>query len=211
MAEAAAFSYAPATPVIDIAVGVLLVRKPRFVVFVLAAGLIVMIAASSLLNAGPRRPGSGGSRADQLAPVLADAKSALPGPAGHAGQAADRTATDAAQTEAQWWKVRPMLAAEVAAVRRARAAHRRPRPVTVRLCRRFQHVAAFGAHGAGLVVRNDNYGGRRECLANKNRWANFAVASSEARRAGSEPAAFPTSSTDAPGASAHRAPACRAD
>ncbi len=63
--------------------------------------------------------------------------------------------------------------------------------MTTRLCRRFQHVAISGARGASLVVRNDNYGGLRECLANVNRWANFAVTSSAARRAGREPVAFP--------------------
>jgi Glycosyl hydrolase family 12 len=88
--------------------------------------------------------------------------------------------------------MRTVLAAQLAAARRAEAARHHPRPVIVRLCNRFQHVAALGAHGAGVVVRNDSYGGRRECLANVNRWGNFALASSPARRrAGREPVAFP--------------------
>ncbi|HET9893928.1 MAG TPA: hypothetical protein VFQ44_03245 [Streptosporangiaceae bacterium] len=163
-------------------------RKLQFVVFVLAAGLIAAIANSSSLGAGLHRAGSTRNRPHHLAPARADSGSALSGPAGlHPHHAA----TDAVQARARWRTVRSELAAELAAARRARAAHRRPRPVTLRLCRRYQHVAAVGARGAGLVVRNDNYGGRRECLANKNRWANFAVASSAARRKGPEPAAFP--------------------
>jgi len=71
------------------------------------------------------------------------------------------------------------------------AAHRRLRPVTLRLCRPFQHVAITGAGGTRLVVRNDNYGRLHECLANVNRRANFAVTSSGAHHAGREPVAFP--------------------
>lgn len=168
-------------------------RKPQFVIVVLTAGMIVAVASSLLLGAEPHRPGSTGNRPHRSPATQAGAESALSVPA---GRARSRTAADAVQTDARWWTVRPKLAAELAAVRRARAArrhrrHRRHHPVTIRLCRRYQHVAAFSRHDAGVVVRNDNYGGRGECLANVNRWANFAVASSAARRGGPEPAAFP--------------------
>ena len=144
-------------------------KKLPLVVFVLAAALIVTIASSSLLGAGPQvRPG----RTWHWAP--------------------SRGAPEAGQANADLSKVRAVVAARLAAAERARAAARhRPHLVTFRLCRRYQHVVAFDAHGAGLVVRNDNYGGLRECLANVNRRANFAVASSAARRDRREPAAFP--------------------
>ncbi len=161
-------------------------RKLQFVVVVLAAGLIVAIASSLLLDAGPFRPGSARPRPRHSAPVHADEA--------RSGHAEAERLTARSKLAAV---LAAVLAAEFAAVQRANAVQRartalhRFHPLTVRLCRRYQHVAAFGAHGAGLVVRNDNYGGRRECLANVNRWANFAVASSQARRKGSEPAAFP--------------------
>jgi hypothetical protein len=165
----------------------LCLRKLPFVVFALTAGLVVAIASSSLLGVGPHWLGSARHRSHPLMPD----HSAL----SNRGRATTIAATDS-RTQAERSKVRTMLsaelAAEIAAIRRlAKAAGLHPRPVTLRLCHRYQHVAAFGSYGAGLVVRNDNYGGRGECLANKNRWANFAVSSSAARRAGSEPAAFP--------------------
>jgi hypothetical protein len=154
------------------------VKKLHLVVFVLAAALIATIASSSLLGGEPRRrPGGARHEPRHWAP---------------------RGATDAAAGDAGWSTVRVKLTARLSEVERAREAQRRamqarrrPHPVTNRLCRRYQHVMAFDAHGAGLVVRNDNYGGVRECLANVNRRANFAVTSSAARRAGPEPAAFP--------------------
>ena len=162
----------------------------RFGVFVLAVTLILTIASSLLAGAGPhRQPGT------RHQPRRGARRRALAEGAGAGlvagGRAHPRATADAAQATGDGSAVRAVLTARLAAERRARAARRRPHPVTVRLCRRFEHVQAFGAHGTGLVVRNDSYGGRRECLANVNRWANFAVASSAARRAGREPVAFP--------------------
>lgn len=158
-------------------------KKLQFGVFVLAVALIVAIVISSLPGAGPGR---------------------LPAGARHELRQGAPGTANAAQLAAGWPTARAVLAARLAAAvrvraarvraARARAAWLRRHPVTFRLCRHLQHVAAFGAlgaHGAGLVVRNDNYGGLRECLANVNRLANFAVASSAARRTGREPAAFP--------------------
>ena len=170
-------------------------------VFVLAAALIVAIACPSLLGEGPhRRPGGARHQSHQWTPGLPWAGTT----AGAALVLADRAPSHAEPDEAQasgWSTMRAVLTARLAAAERARAARtraarakvarRRPRRVTIRLCRRYQHVAAFGADGAGLVVRNDNYGGLRECLANVNLRANFAVASSAARRPRPEPAAFP--------------------
>ena len=150
--------------------------KSRFGLFVLAAMLVVAIAGSVLPGAEPhRRPGS--------RPVPSG-----PAPAQETG--------DAAQMAVVWSTVRASLAARLEAARleaarRARAAHRHHGPVTTRLCRQYQHVAATGTHGARLVVRNDSYGGSPECLTNVNRWANFLVASSAAHHAGREPVAYP--------------------
>lgn len=169
-------------------------KKLQLGVFAVAAALIVAIVGSSLLGAGPRQRPAGARHegAPGLAEAAAGAGLVL------AGREPSGAAVDAAQVPADGSRVRAVLAARLAAAerakaeRRARAARRRRRhPVTVRLCSQFQHVAAFGADGAGLVVRNDNYGGLRECLANVNRRANFAVALSAARRTGPEPAAFP--------------------
>jgi len=151
--------------------GVLSVKKLHLAVFVLAAALILAIPSSSLLGAEPqRRPGGARHEPRHGTPFLAGA---------------------GAPAAIGWSTVRAVLTARLSKAERARKVQRRPHPVTLRLCRRYQHLVAFDAHGAGLVVRNDNYGGRRECLANVNRRANFAVASSAARRKGVEPAAFP--------------------
>ena len=59
------------------------------------------------------------------------------------------------------------------------------------LCGSYEHIVTAGARGTRYVVRNDNYGGRRECLRNSSGGPNFAVVASGARRAGQEPVAFP--------------------
>ena len=176
-----------------------LVRKLQFValMLVLAAGLAAAFAGSWMLDAGPGRPVSTRSArpAHRQAPALSVTGVVLFGQP--AGLTPVRAAANAAESATEQSAVRSILAAELAAVKRAkaeraaRAARRRMFPPFTRLCRRYQHVAAFGAHGVRLVVRNDNYGGRGECLANTNRWSNFAVATSAARRDGAEPAAFP--------------------
>ena len=178
-------------------------RKLQFGVFVLAGALIVTIASSSLLGHGPhRRSGGAVHRARHVMPSPAGAGAAVHAGPVPVGRAPSRAAPDAAQLAVDRSTMRAVLtadlaaarrarAARLAAARRARAARRHPHPVNLRLCRRFQHVAIVGAPGTGLVVRNDNYGGRRECLGNVNRRANFAVTLSAARRAGREPVAFP--------------------
>ena len=156
-------------------------KKLRFGVSVLAAALLVTTAGSSLVGTGPRqRSGGAPHEPRHWAPGLAGVGAAQAAGLLSSGQRA-ALATRLAAAER----------ARAARARAARRRHRRRHPVTIRLCHRYQHVAAFGADGAGLVVRNDNYGGLRECLANVNRWANFAVASSGARRTRQEPYAFP--------------------
>src|SRR5437763_123674 len=46
------------------------------------------------------------------------------------------------------------------------------------LCRRYQHFAVATAQGGHLVVKNDNYGGQRECLAVRGERPNFTVTQS---------------------------------
>lgn len=166
--------------------GGLLVKKLSFGALTLMIALIVAIAGTWLLGAGPFGPDSPPPLPRHLA--IADS----------AGRIAARAGADAVEMEVERSKVRPMLTAELAAVERASAARQArsgfhdPRPLLVKICHRYQHVEAFGGHGAGLVVRNDSYGGRGECLWNTNRWANFAVTSSPSRlHSGTEPAAFP--------------------
>jgi len=158
------------------------VTKLQIGAFLLAAALVVTMASASLLGIDLQRRHRPSGHAGAV-------KAAGGVPARRAPASAP---ADASRVAPDWPTARVVLAARLEKAQRAKAAaHRRHRPRTVRLCRPYQHVAAFGADGAGLVVRNDNYGGRRECLANVNRWANFTVISSQARRTGDEPAAFP--------------------
>jgi hypothetical protein len=53
------------------------------------------------------------------------------------------------------------------------------------------HKSSSAETGESHLVHNDKYIGAGLCLANVNRWANFAVISAPAHRAGPEPAAFP--------------------
>jgi hypothetical protein len=173
------------------------VTKLWFAGFVVAAALAVA-AAIVLPPAAEPHPAARGGR--HLAWYGA-AGPARTGPAARVElELADRAATggpaDAAPTSAAdgWSEARAVLTARLEAVEQAaarRAAFRRSHPGTDRLCRRYQHVAASGARGASLVVRNDSYGGAGLCLTNVNRWANFAVLWSTARHAGPEPVAFP--------------------
>lgn len=166
-------------------------KKPLFGALTLATGLIVAIAGLWLVGAKRLRPDSTRHLQRHLA---ADQPGAGPALFGLVSPTPPLAATDAVEMEAEPSRVRSRFAAELAAAELAaarRAAFLRSHPGTVRMCHRYQHVAAFGARGASLVVRNDNYGGSHECLANVNRWANFTVATSAARRSGSEPAAFP--------------------
>lgn len=59
------------------------------------------------------------------------------------------------------------------------------------LCKRYQHIVVQGTQHQRYIVRNDNYGHLRECLANVGGLANFRVVRSGARVSGAEPVAFP--------------------
>ena len=65
------------------------------------------------------------------------------------------------------------------------------RSAATMLCGAYQHIVIDGARGTPYVVRNDNYGGRPECLRNSSGGPNFTIVTSGARRAGPEPVAFP--------------------
>jgi hypothetical protein len=59
------------------------------------------------------------------------------------------------------------------------------------LCGQYQHMPVTNKLGQDFIVRNDNYGGQRECVINSNSGPNFAVAQSLADTKHSRPVAFP--------------------
>jgi hypothetical protein len=59
------------------------------------------------------------------------------------------------------------------------------------LCRRYQHLAVTTAQGGHFVVKNDNFGGNRECLSVRRRWPNFTVTHSPVPRWHVKPQAYP--------------------
>jgi len=59
------------------------------------------------------------------------------------------------------------------------------------LCKSHQHIVTKSHIGAHFIVRNDNYGGLRECLSNIRNWSNFTVVRSGARIDRIEPVAYP--------------------
>lgn len=50
----------------------------------------------------------------------------------------------------------------------------------VTLCRKYQHMRVQGAAGQRYIIRNDNYGGKRECITNHGGGPNFTVTASAA-------------------------------
>ncbi len=58
------------------------------------------------------------------------------------------------------------------------------------LCKTYQHMTVRRGSDQ-YIVRNDNYGRDKECLANQGQAANFAVTKSSARASRVEPVAFP--------------------
>ena len=63
-------------------------------------------------------------------------------------------------------------------------------PDTNVFCQSYQHIAVE-KHGVQYIVRNDNYGGKAECLSNHDGAPNFAVVRSGARVRHYEPVAYP--------------------
>src|SRR5580704_7368138 len=59
------------------------------------------------------------------------------------------------------------------------------------LCRRYQHFAVATAEGSHFVVKNDNYGGQRECLAVRGERPNFTVTQSQLPIWHAKPQAYP--------------------
>jgi len=60
----------------------------------------------------------------------------------------------------------------------------------VALCAPYQYMPVRNGQGGKFIIRNDNYGGRAECLRNSGGWPNFEVSRSAAD-SGPEPGAFP--------------------
>jgi len=59
------------------------------------------------------------------------------------------------------------------------------------LCRRYQHLGVATAQGAHFLVKNDNYGGRGECLAVRGEEPNFTVTRSPVPAWHPKPQAYP--------------------
>ncbi len=59
------------------------------------------------------------------------------------------------------------------------------------LCQPYQHLTVATAQGAHFVVKNDNYGGQRECLAIRGQWPNFTVTQSQLPAWHAKPQAYP--------------------
>jgi len=64
-------------------------------------------------------------------------------------------------------------------------------PSQTKLCAQLSHVTVRNQWGASYIVRNDNFGGRAECLRNTQLQPNFAVTRSGASTRGNESLAFP--------------------
>jgi hypothetical protein len=59
------------------------------------------------------------------------------------------------------------------------------------MCKRYQHTTVRTGAGARFVVKNDNFGHRRLCLAVSGGWPNFTVSRSSVRSRHSDPQAYP--------------------
>jgi hypothetical protein len=59
------------------------------------------------------------------------------------------------------------------------------------LCGQYQYMAVANKLAERFIVRNDNYGGQRECVINSDARPNFAVTQSSADSKPSRPVAFP--------------------
>lgn len=59
------------------------------------------------------------------------------------------------------------------------------------LCKPYQHLAVVTAQGAHFVIKNDNYGGQRECLAIQGERPNFTVTQSQLPAWHAKPQAYP--------------------
>jgi cellulose 1,4-beta-cellobiosidase len=59
------------------------------------------------------------------------------------------------------------------------------------LCKPYEHIRTKGKKGIQYVVRNDNYGHKRECLVNHDGTANFKVIKQEEKVGHAEPVAYP--------------------
>jgi hypothetical protein len=59
------------------------------------------------------------------------------------------------------------------------------------LCRRYQHLSVTTAQGTNFVIKNDNYGGQRECLSVQGRRPNFTLTRSPVPAWHKLPQAYP--------------------
>jgi len=58
-------------------------------------------------------------------------------------------------------------------------------------CGDYQHVTVTSTSGTQFLVKNDNYGGYRECLANRDQRPNFKITTSGVTGAHTKPQAYP--------------------
>jgi hypothetical protein len=59
------------------------------------------------------------------------------------------------------------------------------------ICGQYQHIPVTNKLAENFIIRNDNYGGRRECMSNSDAGPNFAVTQSSANSKSGPPLAFP--------------------
>jgi hypothetical protein len=86
----------------------------------------------------------------------------------------------------------PAIPAQAAATSAAAVAAGTVRQVRITtLCKRYQHFAIETAQGAHFVVKNDNYGGQRECLAIRGKRPDFTVTQSQLPTWHAKPQAYP--------------------
>jgi glycosyl hydrolase family 12 len=84
----------------------------------------------------------------------------------------------------------PAVPAQAATAARAGSGTARSVRIST-LCQRYQHLTVVTAQGAQFVVKNDNYGGQRECLAIRGQRPNFTVSQSQLPAWHAKPQAYP--------------------
>lgn len=83
------------------------------------------------------------------------------------------------------------LAGQASGLARAAGPARESTAGTTTMCRKYQHMLVWGRSGQVLLVRNDNYGGKLECITNQDGGPNFTVTASPANNKNGAIVAYP--------------------